>query len=30
LLEAYAQYLSLHIEGFGELRSLKVLQEVLS
>lgn len=30
LLEAYAQYLALHIEGFGELRSLKVLQEVLS
>jgi DNA repair protein RecO (recombination protein O) len=30
LLEAYAQYLTLHIEGFGELRSLKVLQEVLS
>ena len=30
LLEAYAQYLSLHIEDFGELRSLKVLQEVLS
>ena len=30
LLEVYAQYLALHIEGFGELRSLKVLQEVLS
>ncbi|MEP6844497.1 MAG: DNA repair protein RecO [Panacibacter sp.] len=30
LLEAYAQYLALHIEGFGELRSLKVLQEILS
>ena len=30
LLDTYAQYLALHIEGFGELRSLKVLQEVLS
>lgn len=30
LLDAYAQYLALHIEGFGELRSLKVLQAVLS
>lgn len=30
LLQAYAQYLALHVEGFGELRSLKVLQEVLS
>ncbi|HEY6975018.1 MAG TPA: DNA repair protein RecO [Chitinophagaceae bacterium] len=29
LLEAYKEYLSLHIEGFGELRSLNVLQEVL-
>jgi len=29
LLEAYGQYLALHIEGFGELKSLKVLQEVL-
>lgn len=30
LLDVYAKYLALHIEGFGELRSLKVLQEVLS
>lgn len=29
LLDAYKEYLSLHIEGFGELRSLNVLQEVL-
>src|SRR4051812_10265358 len=29
LLEVYKQYLSLHIEGFGELRSLHVLKEVL-
>ena len=29
LLKAYKEYLSLHIEGFGELRSLNVLQEVL-
>ena len=30
LLDAYSQYFALHIEGFGELRSLKVLKEVLS
>jgi len=29
LLDAYKQYLSIHIEGFGELKSLNVLQEVL-
>jgi DNA repair protein RecO (recombination protein O) len=29
LLDVYLQYLSLHIEGFGELKSLYVLQEVL-
>jgi len=29
LLLAYAQYFALHIEGFGDLKSLKVLQEVL-
>src|SRR3954451_8338567 len=29
LLQVYKQYLSLHIEGFGELRSLHVLKEVL-
>ena len=29
LLEAYRQYFMLHIEGFGELKSLNVLQEVL-
>jgi DNA repair protein RecO (recombination protein O) len=29
LLDAYKEYLSLHIDGFGELRSLNVLQEVL-
>ncbi len=29
LIQAYNQYLSFHIEGFGELRSLSVLQEVL-
>lgn len=29
LLHTYQQYLGLHIEGFGELRSLQVLQEVL-
>jgi len=30
LLETYGRYLSLHIEGFGTLRSLSVLQEILS
>ena len=29
LLEAYKQFLSLHIESFGELKSLHVLQEIL-
>ena len=29
LLEVFKQYLTLHIEGFGELRSLNVLKEVL-
>jgi DNA repair protein RecO (recombination protein O) len=29
LLEVYKQYLMLHIEGFGELKSLNVLKEVL-
>ena len=29
LLEAYGNYLSLHIEGFGNLKSLQILQEVL-
>jgi DNA repair protein RecO (recombination protein O) len=29
LLDAYKEYLSLHIEDFGELRSLHVLKEVL-
>lgn len=29
LLEIYGQYLSLHIEGFGELKSMAVLKEVL-
>ena len=29
LLEVYKQYLTLHIEGFGELKSLNVLKEVL-
>ncbi len=30
LLEAYGQYLALHIEGFGSLKSLLILQEVLA
>ena len=30
LLQAYQQYISLHIAGFTEMRSLLVLQEVLS
>jgi DNA repair protein RecO (recombination protein O) len=29
LLEVYKQYLMLHIEGFGELKTLNVLKEVL-
>lgn len=29
LLEAYRQFFMLHIEGFGQLKSLNVLQEVL-
>lgn len=29
LLETYQQYLALHIEGFGELKSIAVLKEVL-
>ena len=30
LLEAYLQFIALHIEDFGELKSFPVLQEVLS
>ncbi len=30
LLFAYQQYIALHVQEFGELKSLKVLQEVLS
>ena len=30
LLEAYQTYLSLHIADFGEMRSLAILQEILS
>ena len=30
LLETYQQYLALHIEGFGELKSVKILQEVFN
>jgi len=30
LLQAYQQYMALHIADFGEIRSLPVLQEVLS
>lgn len=30
LLEAYQEYMALHIHDFGEMRSWKVLQEILS
>jgi DNA repair protein RecO (recombination protein O) len=30
LLQAYQQYLALHISDFGEIRSLPILQEVLN
>jgi DNA repair protein RecO (recombination protein O) len=30
LLEAYQNYIALHVQDFGEMRSWKVLQEVLS
>jgi len=30
LLEAYQQYMKLHITDFGEIRSLSILQEILS
>lgn len=30
LLEAYQLYLSLHISGFGEIRTYKILQEILA
>lgn len=30
LLEAYQQYMKLHIADFGEIRSLSILQEILS
>ena len=30
LLEAYQQYMALHVQDFGEMRSWKVLQEILS
>lgn len=30
LLYAYQQYIALHVEDFGELKSLKILEEVLS
>ncbi|MGQ7349011.1 hypothetical protein ACTGYY_11450, partial [Streptococcus suis] len=29
LIEAYQQFLVLHIPGFGEMKSYKILQEVL-
>lgn len=30
LLEAYMRYMALHVQDFGEMRSWKVLQEILS
>ncbi len=30
LLEAYLNYLSLHISDFGEMRSFPILKEILS
>jgi DNA repair protein RecO (recombination protein O) len=30
LLQAYQTYLSLHIPDFGEMKSLAILQEILS
>lgn len=30
LLQTYQQYIRLHIDDFGEMRSLKILQEILS
>ena len=30
LLEAYQQYLALHIAGFGQMKSFAILQEVLA